>query len=234
MRWICCSIAVLLIVASAGAATTVSIRQDTLRQVIESYITAKASGTGVRAEIKRLGGLTDQQLPAGEIVYEVIAPQQWEGWGKTSLALVIRVNDQVVRNLPLQVDVAGWRDILIAARPMERGEVLRPQDVALERRDMATVRGIPLLSPDEVTGKRLRNAIRQGAVLHANGLEKVMLITAGQQVTIMLESDVLRLTATGKTKGAGALGDMILVQNTASQKEFPAKIVDAQTVRVDF
>jgi len=224
----------LLLAVLAGAGETVNVRQDTLRQEVESYLQNRAAGTGVQTELKRLTGLKDQVLPAGSITYEVLAPQQWEGWGKSSLALIIRVNDQVVRNLPLQVEVAGWRDVLVAARPLERGEALRPQDAMVERRDLATVRGVPLLSIDELAGKRLRTAIRQGTVLQGNTLEKVMLVSAGQQVTILLENEVLRVTTMGKVKGPGALGDTVMVLNSTSQKEFPARVVDAKTVRVDF
>jgi flagella basal body P-ring formation protein FlgA len=233
MRWFLCFVMVLI--ATAGiSAEKVTVRQDALREVVTSYLVARASGSGVEPVLKRLSGLTDQVLPAGKVTYEVLAPQQWEGWGKVSLGLIIRVNDQVLRNLPLQAEVEGWRTVLVAARPLDRGEVLHAHDVKLERRDMTSVRGVPLLTKDDVAGKKLRTAVRQGAVLSGNLLEKVMVVNAGQQVTIMLDNDVLRATATGKAKGAGAVGDLVVVQNTASQKEFPARVVDAQTVRVDF
>lgn len=220
--------------ATVWGADKVTVRQAELRREVESFVLARTAGSGVQTVVKRLGGLTDQVLPPGKVTYEVLAPQQWDGLGKASLALIIRVDDLVVRNLPLQAEVEGWRDVLVAARPLERGEVLQPQDVTMERRNLAMVRGVPLLAPAEVTGKRVKSTIRQGGILFGNSLEKVMLVTAGQQVTIILESEALQLTAIGRAKGAGALGDLIQVQNTASLKEFPARVVNARTVRVDF
>ena len=65
-------------------------------------------------------------------------------------------------------------------------------------------------------------------------LEKIPLIKSGQVVTIVAENDHMRVTLTGKARSAGAEGDSIMVQNTSSLKEFPAKIVDATTVVVPF
>jgi flagella basal body P-ring formation protein FlgA len=178
--------------------------------------------------------LADQQLPTGTVTYEVIAPQQWNGWGKTSLALVIRVDEQVVRNLSLQADVEGWRDVLVATRPLERGDIIAPSDLIKERRNLAQIPSIPLLIADEAIGKRVRTTIKQGGPLQSNNLEKVMVVAAGQQVTILLENETLQLSTTGRAKGPGALGDLIQVQNLVSQKVIPARILNAQTVKVEF
>ena len=122
MRYLLC-ILLLLQATAAWSVEKVTVRQDELRRVVESYVQTRSVAAGVQPVIKRLGGLADQVLPAGNIAYEVLAPQQWEGWGKTSLALIIRVDDQVVRNLPLQADVEGWREVLVASHPLARGEV---------------------------------------------------------------------------------------------------------------
>jgi len=234
MKYYLACIIMLWSVALAGATEKVTVRQDTLRQVVESYLQTRAAGSGVQPLLKRLSGLTDQQLPAGQITYEVVAPQQWDGWGKTAMSLFIRVDEQVVRNLSLQAEVEGWRQVLVATRPLERGEIISPRDLTSERRNLAAIPGAPLLAADDVVGKRVRSTIKQGGTLHGNLLEKVMVVAAGQQVTILLEHDVLQLTATGRAKGPGATGDLIQVQNLASQKIIPARVVNAQTVKVDF
>ncbi len=218
----------------AWAATSVTVKQDVLRQAVESYLQTRSAGSGVQLVLKRLGGLADQQLPTGTVTYEVIAPQQWSGWGKTSLALLIRVDEQVVRNLSLQADVEGWRDVLVAARPLERGDIITANDVTKEQRNLAQVPGMPLLVGDEAIGKRVRTTIKQGGPLLGNHLEKVMVIAAGQQVTILLENETLQLSTTGRAKGPGAPGDLIQVQNLVSQKIIPARVVNAQTVKVEF
>jgi flagella basal body P-ring formation protein FlgA len=220
--------------ALANAAQSVTVKQDALRQAVESYLQTRSAGSGVQLVLKRLGGLADQQLPTGTVTYEVIAPQQWSGWGKASLALVIRVDEQVVRNLSLQADVEGWREVLVASRPLERGDIISSPDLIKERRNLALVQGVPLVVADEAIGKRVRTTIKQGAPLQGNHVEKVMVVAAGQQVTILLENETLQLSTTGRAKGPGAPGDLIQVQNLVSQKVIPARVVNAQTVKVEF
>ena len=53
-------------------------------------------------------------------------------------------------------------------------------------------------------------------------------------VTIVAESERMRITVTGKARGSGAEGDTINVQNLNSLKEIPARIIDAGTVLVVF
>ena len=218
----------------ARGAANVTLKQEAMRQAVETYLQTRGAGAGVELVLKRLAGLADQQVPPGRVSYEVIAPPQWSGWGRTSLALLIRVDDQIVRNLTLQAEVDGWRELPVAARPLERGEVITGTDLANERRNLAQIQGSPILTAGDAVGKRARSAIRQGSTLAANQLEKVMVVAAGQQVTILLENESLQLTTLGQAKGPGAPGDLIQVQNLTSQKVIPARVVNAQTVRVDF
>jgi flagella basal body P-ring formation protein FlgA len=130
--------------------------------------------------------------------------------------------------------VEALAEVLVAARPLERGEIIGAKDVAMQKRDLATVSGKIYRAPDEVQGKRVRTAMRANSPIRSDYLEKVPLVKSGQLVTIILENDVLRLTATGRVKNAGAEGDMVLVQNLTSQKDIPARVVDTNTVRVEF
>jgi flagella basal body P-ring formation protein FlgA len=44
----------------------------------------------------------------------------------------------------------------------------------------------------------------------------------------------MRVTMPGKAKSSGGQGDTINVQNMNSLKEFPARIIDATTVMIEF
>jgi flagellar basal body P-ring formation protein FlgA len=164
----------------------------------------------------------------------VVAPERWEGYGNTSLALIVRVNDQVKRNLTVPVEVEALAEMVVVARSLERGEVIGASDLALVRRDLAHVQGRFLKSPEEAIGLRVKNAVRANSPLRGDYLERVPIIKSGQIVTIVVENDVVKITASGRAKGAGALGDIIMVQNLSSQKDIAARVVDAMTVRVDF
>jgi flagella basal body P-ring formation protein FlgA len=188
----------------------------------------------MEVNITHIGFDGDMKIPAGETRYEVIAPNQWEGWGKTNLALIVRVNEQVVKNISIPVEVAALTDMVVAVRPLDRGMVISQSDVAIQKRDIASAPGRICRSLSEAIGKRVRIAMRGNLPIRSDFLEKVPLVKYGQLVTIIAENDVMRVTATGKAMNSGAEGDMVMVRNLNSHKDLPARVVDSETVKVDF
>jgi len=132
------------------------------------------------------------------------------------------------------VEVEALADVVVATRPLERGMVVEKGDVALQKRDMATVPARGLRSIDEAIGKRVRVGTRANSPMRSDYLERLPLVKSGQLVTILVENDKFRITATGRAKGNGAEGETVVVQNLTALKEISAVVVDAKTVRVEF
>jgi len=218
--------------AAAPAGNLVT--EGELRRVIENFLVQKAAPLNAQVSIKRIGCQGDLKLPAGRVSFEVVAPERWEGYGSSSVALIVRVDDQVKRNLTVQVEVEALAEMLVATRTLERGEVLAASDLALARRDLSHVQGRFLKGIDDAVGLRVKSAIRANSPVRGDYLERVPIVKSGQVVTILAENEAVRITASGRAKGSGALGDSIMVQNLASQKDVAARVLDASTVRVDF
>jgi flagellar basal body P-ring formation protein FlgA len=219
--------------ASAAREGTV-LKEKTVRSAVSSYILDRTKDSSMEIKIKKIGFSGDLTVPPGNVTYEFVAPRQWEGWGKTLLGLVIRVDDQVVKNLSIAVEVEALSEMVVALRPLERGEVIGDGDVALRKRDAASGAAKICRDPEQVIGKKVRIAIRENAPVRSDYLEKVPLVKYGQLVTIIAENGSLRVTAAGKTKGAGAEGDSVMVQNLSSKKDVQARVIDSGTVAVDF
>lgn len=236
-RFFCILLAVVLGiigVTSAPAAPGKVVKEAEVRQVVVDFIRERTAGLGVEVNVKKIGFHGDLALPEGTVAYEVSAPRQWEGWGQASLALIVRVNDRVVKNVPVMVDVEALADLVVTTRPVERGEILTAADVTVQKRDLAATGGKVARSSADVVGLKVRVGMRGNTPLRTDYLERIPLVRSGQLVTVLLESPALRITTTGRAKGAGAAGELITVQNISSNKDFPARIVDAGTVRVDF
>ena len=60
------------------------------------------------------------------------------------------------------------------------------------------------------------------------------LVKRGDVVMIVAETNGLKITALGQVKKKGARGDRIPVVNFESQKVLYARVMDANTVKVDF
>jgi flagella basal body P-ring formation protein FlgA len=210
------------------------VSEGELHRVIGNYLIQRTSALNAQVSIKKIGYQGEMKLPAGRVSFEVIAPDRWEGYGHASVALIVRVDDQVKKNLTVLVEVEALAEMVVATRTLERGEVLMASDLALARRDLSQVQGRFIKSMDEALGLRVKSVIRANSPVRGDYLERVPIVKSGQMVTILVENEVVRITASGRAKGAGALGDIIMVQNLSSQKDLAARVVDATTVRVDF
>ncbi len=219
---------------TAPAAPTVVVSEAQVQRVISDYLLQKTASLNAEVSVKKIGFSGELRLPAGRVSFEVVAPERWEGYGHVSLALLVRVDDQVKRNLNVPVEVEALAEMVVAARTLERGEVLTASDLSLARRDLAHVQGRFLKTIDEALGLRVKNAVRANLPVRGDWLERVPVIKSGQLVTIVAENEAVKITASGRAKSSGAVGDLITVQNLSSQKDIAARVVDATTVRVDF
>lgn len=217
-----------------AAPATQTIPNARVKEAIAEFVRQRTDGLGMETTLKRIGFQGDLKVPAGEVSFEVAAPNRWEGWGKANLAVIVRVNDRVERNISVPVEVEALADTVVVLRALERGDVIGPNDVTVQRRDISTLTGRVYRSADEVIGKRARMPVRANLPLRGDQLEKVPLVKSGQLVTILVENQTMRLTATGKARSNGAEGDIVMVQNLGSLKEVPARVVDSGTVQVDF
>lgn len=223
---------------SAGAAGTPDqtqfLTEREVRTAVERYLAEKLRGRGWQTTISQLAIPQRVSLPKGVRDLEIVAPSSWDGWGAVSMALLVRVNGVVEKNLPLRLTVDARTEMVVANRQLLAGTVVTEEDLSLQQREVAQAAGLHVSAIEDVVGMKLRSMVRSGAPVKSNQLEKVPVIRSGQLVTIVAESDGFRMTVTGRAKSAGGVGDIIKVENLNSRKQFPARIVDSTTVEAGF
>jgi len=239
MRVITVVLAFLLLLSSMAIAQTSQLQRSSewdaeIRGAILAYVQQRTANLGCEIAIKRFTINGAFSLPKGPLDYEVIAPQQWEGWGNAGISIIVRQGNKVVRNLSARVEVEALAEMVVTVRQIDYGSVITAGDLALRKQDVAFVQGRYLGRIEDAAGKKARVTFRANAPLRSDQLEKVPLVKPGQLVTIVAENEHIRITVTGKAKSAGAEGDTITVQNLSSFKEFPARVLDAGTVQIVF
>lgn len=209
-------------------------RELEIRNAITDFVTSRTSGMGWDVSIRRLTISDALKLPEGIIDYEVVAPQQWEGWGNVSMAVLARQNDRLLRNIPVRIDVEARTDMVVTLRQIERGTLINAEDLVLQNRELSRNSSRAARKVEEIAGKKARTTLKTNQPIRSDQVEKVPLIKSGQIVTIIAENEVMKVSATGKARSSGAEGDIIIVQNQNSFKEIPARVLNATTVQVGF
>lgn len=220
--------------ALAEASQVPSPREAEIRSAVMAYVQQKTADLGCETRIKRLSIAGTPSFPAGALEYEVVAPQQWQGWGKAGISVVTRKGDRVVCNSTVWVEIEALVEMVVTVRQINHGSVITTADLALRKQDIAAVQGRYLARVEDAVGKKARHTFRPNATIRSDQLERVPLIRQGQLVTIIAENERMRITVTGRAKSAGAEGDTITVQNMSSLKELPAKVLSADTVQIVF
>lgn len=205
-----------------------------IRAAVERLLDEKQAVTGWEISVRQLSFPRGITTSSGIRELEIMAPAAWSGWEPVSLALVVRVNGRIEKNLPLRLLVDARTDMVVATRQLTTNAVLTADDLQVVKHEVAQAGGQPLTRISEAVGKKLRTAVRPGVPIRANQLASVPVVVSGQLVTIIAESGGVRITVAGRARSAGGIGDLIRVQNLLSHKEFPARVLDASTVEVGF
>lgn len=223
-----------LLIISPCQASSATDREQEVRDAVTSFVKTRTAEMGWDVRIRRISIPDVLKFPEGKVDYEIIAPQQWEGWGNINIAVIARQKEKPLRNISVRVDVEALTDMVVALHQIEHGELISVADVVLKKQEISQNTHLAARTLDEVIGKKSRMTIRANQPVRADWVEKVPLIKPGQMVTIVAENEVLKISVSGKARSPGAEGDTIRVQNLTSLKEIAAVVVSATTVQVAF
>jgi len=209
-------------------------REKEIHETVSAYVAARTANLGWDVRIRRMTIADVTKLPEGFIEYEIIAPQQWEGWGNVSIAVLVRQKDRVVQNIPVRVEVEALADAVVTLREIAHGERITTADLVLQKREITPNSSRVSRKIEEIAGKRARTTLKANQTIRPDQVEKVPLVKSGQMVTIVAENGVIKISVAGKARNSGAEGDTVIVQNLNSLKEIPARVISATTVQVAF
>ena len=150
--------------------------------------------------------------------------------GKTTVG--IKCSGHRPWSLTLPVTVSVYRNVLVSTRQLNRGEQLKPGDVKLASRDLAT---LPYGYVDDLAasiGMKIKRRINAGTALTPAMLKKPQVVSRGQRITILADTGAMQVRMAGKALASGAVGDRIQVLNTRSKRKLEGVITAAGEIRV--
>lgn len=108
-------------------------------------------------------------------------------------------------------------EVAVLARDIDRADILKSSDVALERRPKAEVAG-EAASRDRVIGMQLRRPMRAGTPIRVADIVKPDFVSRDQSVTVIYQVPGIYLTTRGKALESGAEGDTVSVLNLQTKR----------------
>ncbi|MDC7785550.1 flagellar basal body P-ring formation chaperone FlgA [Rhodoplanes sp. TEM] len=127
---------------------------------------------------------------------------------------------QAARRVPLRFTgtLVEMVETVVAARSLQRGDVIKATDVIVERRPRAEVPTDAAAPGERVAGLAVRQQLRSGQPIRRHDLMKPDLVKRDDTVTLIFEAPGLFLTTRGKALEAGAEGDTVTAVNLQSKR----------------
>ncbi|MEQ8765141.1 MAG: flagellar basal body P-ring formation chaperone FlgA [Planctomycetota bacterium] len=154
---------------------------------------------------------------------------RWPGLPKTrgdvTIQLVVMVDGQRVRTVPVRYFIRVFQDVFVAKRPLTRGDRLGAGGIGLERQEITGLFGTPVSTQNEPSDLEMIRDALPGSVLTRTNTRPAILVNARSIVTVRHQQGTLLITATGRAMESGAKGDVIRIQNLRSDRIVTARVV---------
>ena len=212
----------------------IEISRERIEKMALDFIYKKISHERNRARVKKIRANRSVVLPKGRVTCKVVTPPNMDFFGLIPLSVVFNVNGLFQKKVLVTVDIEVLTEVVVTKRPFGRYKMITEDDICLQKRDISNLPSNIITSSEDVLGKRAKRAIDAKTVLRTDLIEFPPLVRRGDIVSIIAESDGLKITALGEVKKKGRMGERIRVVNLDSKKGIYARVLDANTVKVDF
>lgn len=136
-------------------------------------------------------------------------------------------------SLHVPVTISIYKKVLVAARTLQKGDVLTDADIKLAVHDISGLSYGYFEDKKTGTGMKIKRRALAGAVLTPSMLKKPRIISRGQKIAIMAQSGRMAVRMMGKALDNGAIGDRIKVMNIKSRQKLEGIVTSSAEVQVD-
>ena len=213
---------------------TQDVSEAAVRGIVERFL-AEALGQGAGEAVLRTVEVAGPiRLPAGPYRARVIPPPGTPLFRRVRLQLEFTVDDRPVRTVWATADVGLFGPVVLARRPVARGEMLTEADLAVERRDLSDLPREVVSDLDGAVGRVARTPLVPYVPLRRDQLGEPAAVHRGDVVLLVAERGGLRITAPGEVREDAGLGQQVRVVNRTSRRDLVGRVLDPSTVAVEF
>lgn len=228
----------LLLVSVANAVSEgadgpgVMLTRDKVERVLRQHVLQSGPWKPENVEV-RIVSFQPISLPPGQVNFRIVRPVQGITPGVQSFLVAADIAGREATRLWLRAEIKTFDDVVVTSFPLGIRELVKAQDVRLERRDISSLSVRPFVQIDDVVGQQAVRAIEVNEILTQKSVDRPKLVRRGSSITLVYETGSLRVEAPGTAEENGKVGDMIQVKNPTSGKALRGLVLDGRTVRIN-
>lgn len=203
---------------------------DAVKKTIRDYVEQHTAYPPDQVQIKyvRFG---ETRLPTGALELRVLERPSFKVRDPFYISLDVLRQGQRVRTVLVEVGTEIRADVIVAARPLARGESITPDMLRTERLDVTQWLEGVFLDARALLGAVLRVPVEAGRPLHRQSVDRPTLVRRGDIVTLTVEGPFFRLSTKAKARAPGRYGDVIEVVHADNGKSVPVEVIGPREVK---
>ena len=142
-------------------------------------------------------------------------------------------NGEVVESGQVRMKIRHYDDVVVLTDRIASREPLTEDKLTIKRMEITSLHEKPLQSIGDVQNYQTRRNLAKGTILTAAAVEPIPDVEAGNEVVIIYDDGLCRISAAGVVLQSGMAGAYVKVKNKASNKIIVARVVDETAVAVD-
>ncbi|MBI3584561.1 MAG: flagellar basal body P-ring formation protein FlgA [Nitrospinae bacterium] len=205
-----------------------------LRSAIEDFVESRKDITKGRIVVDNINYSGKIILPSPDFGYEINAGSSLTSSGRKFFNIIFKTDGKFLKGLNIAADLKVVLPVAVAANHIKKGEPVSETSIQIEEREISRDLSQIVTDPRDIVGKQAKVDIAKGEVIRIGSAETMILVNQGDVVNIVAESNMLRVAVKGVVRDKGGKGELVKVLNVSSNKVINAKIIDSNTVRVEF
>lgn len=174
----------------------------------------------VRRELADLGGQVEVEFDrASQEFLDVTAPpfefairpHRGAKLGLRQFSVTLRRDGRVMRSVQIGARVKLLQKVLVAARPLNQGSLLKRDALEFAARIFTDERDLGVTQPERVIGQQVRNFVPAGEMLRVQDLKSIDLVSRSRPVTVSGGRGI-RIQWVGTALDNGELGEVVRVR----------------------
>ena len=122
--------------------------------------------------------------------------------------------------------------VVVVTRTIQRGEIIRADDVELTLPDARTRRDGIISTLDEVIGREATRTLTAHRVIERRAIRRPLLVRRNDLVTVFARGGGVLIRTSARAMEDGSEGDVVRMQSPDRRKEYLARVVGIQEVEV--
>jgi flagella basal body P-ring formation protein FlgA len=141
-------------------------------------------------------------------------------------------NENPIKLLHVSGTIQRLVDVPVLREPLRNGTVIGKNDIEIIEVREQDLQHDTVLKPENLIGTTPRRLLTAGETINAGDIEQPRIVARGENVVLIFANGPLQLTAQGKALEHGAIGDIIRVMNTSSNKTIEGTVTASKEITV--